>query len=337
MARRRMIDPYFWKSEKFFKKIFSACQIVYPQKSKKWYLNFSRTVRLFYISLWNFADDEGILLLNFAQIKGDCLSFDDDFDESMIKDCIKVLNISKRIYLYENSEIKYGIICNFKEHQTISHPTPTKHPPPNDVEFREWLRESLPNGSGMTPSQVKLREVKLSKDKDTSAPSAVSVDNLLITQNTVDPEINKFTNSVNSTATNPPTQKTEQVNPPGEKIKLTPREIQNIKIETTRVLFKDVFGVEIKPAQVQMLVMGSPKRKIAGFGSHEAFRIWIEDNRTLEKRHDIISWVIKLSQDHKTMEMYHRRAFGKEKDAQLIGSIFEQARLQNLTARGRAP
>jgi hypothetical protein len=174
-----MIDPYFWKSEKFFKKIFSACQILYPQKSKKWYLNFSRTVRLFYISLWNFADDEGILLLNLAQIKGDCLSFDDDFDESMIKDCIKVLNISKRIYLYENSEIKYGIICNFKEHQTISHPTPTKYPFPNEIEFREWFTEPLANDSRMTPSQVKLSKVKLSKDKtkDTSAPEGGNVDN----------------------------------------------------------------------------------------------------------------------------------------------------------------
>ncbi len=146
MPRRRMIDPEFWSDELIG--------------------NFKRDVRLFYIGLWNFSDDEGRFRAKTGLLKGQIFPYDADIKQKHIENFLKVLENSNRIVLYSHNGQSFGCVCKFKEHQTISHPTPSKIPPPPE----QGIPEKFRNDSGATPSQVKLSKVK--KDKNLLAPSA---------------------------------------------------------------------------------------------------------------------------------------------------------------------
>lgn len=110
MPRKRMIDPEFWSDEKIGK--------------------LSPNAKLLFIGLWNFADDEGIFqahpLLLTSQIfpyEKEVLKEIDKFTKELIK--------RNLVYFYARHGEKYGIILNFKKHQYISHPQPSKLPKPS--------------------------------------------------------------------------------------------------------------------------------------------------------------------------------------------------------------
>lgn len=163
MPRRRVIDPGFWSDKKFFLIILRACEKSYPHRSRKSLLRLARDVRLFFIGLWNFCDDEGRFLNDLIKMKGEILPFDADVNQNQIKNFIEILETAKRVYIYESEGVSYGIVVKFLKHQTINRPTPSKLPPPDQAKFSEWLTEDSLSDSGVTPSQVKLREVKLNK------------------------------------------------------------------------------------------------------------------------------------------------------------------------------
>ena len=189
MPRRRMIDWRFWSDKKFFLRILRGCELVCHFKTRSFLFRFARDVRLFFIGLWNFADDEGRFINDLVQLKGEIVPFDEDFGLKKIKKVLQVLQKAKRIFIYEVDDVEYGHIVNFKKHQTINRPTPSTLPPPPEDKFNEWLTEDVVSDSGVTPSQVKLSEVKLSKvNKESLAPSAVFSD-----QQTVEKFISKKT------------------------------------------------------------------------------------------------------------------------------------------------
>ena len=92
MARNRMIKVEFWESEKM-----GAVSI---------------TARLFFISLWNFADDYGYLEHKNKWLKAKCFPYDDVNIEELLKELVSVNAISIR-----NNIIK---IHNFEEHQKVA-------------------------------------------------------------------------------------------------------------------------------------------------------------------------------------------------------------------------
>jgi len=105
MARKRIIDPEFWSDEEIGKWSFST--------------------RLFYIGLWNFADDEGRFKAHNDLLKAQIFPYDKKVDIEKLK---KELN--SKIQWYEIDGCQYGFICNFLKHQRIDKPTKSKLPIP---------------------------------------------------------------------------------------------------------------------------------------------------------------------------------------------------------------
>lgn len=92
MARNRMIKPEFWEDEKMSEVTCFA--------------------RLFFISLWTFADDYGYLRNNLKWLKVKCFPYDDINIEKLTTELENIGVISLK-----NEIIK---ITNFSKHQTIN-------------------------------------------------------------------------------------------------------------------------------------------------------------------------------------------------------------------------
>jgi len=132
MARKRIIDPEFWSDEEI----------------GKW----SHSARLFYIALWNFADDEGRFKAHAALLKSQIFPYDLKTDIEALK-----RELNYKIQWYEAKGLQYGFIRNFLKHQRIDRPTGSKLPkPPKQLDDTSTIPRGvvLPN----------IREVKLSKD-----------------------------------------------------------------------------------------------------------------------------------------------------------------------------
>jgi len=160
-----MIDPQFWSNKEFFLKLLGGVKQLFPTKSERYCMQVCRNVRLFYIGLWGCADDFGKFLYDLNKIIGETAPFDTDLPKTYFKMMLKVLEISKRIYVYEHESVTYGVILNFLEHQTISHPTPSKLPNPNFENFSRFIQEHFPNDSEKTLLQEKLTK-KLTKKEE---------------------------------------------------------------------------------------------------------------------------------------------------------------------------
>jgi hypothetical protein len=131
MPRKRMIDPEFWTDEAIG--------------------NWGFASRLFYIGLWNFADDSGRFKANLSLLKAQIFPYDEKIDFEEIK-----MDIGSKVLWYEHEYLQYGYIRNFNKYQRIDRPTPSKLPtPPQLDECSTSVRRSLdPN----------IIEDKLSKD-----------------------------------------------------------------------------------------------------------------------------------------------------------------------------
>lgn len=105
MARIRSIKPEFWTDEKIVQLPFS--------------------VRLLFIGLWNFADDDGYVLDEPERIKLQVLPAD-SVDAELLIDLLVATELIERIDLEDGRVALY--LPNFERHQKISHKTPTKLP-----------------------------------------------------------------------------------------------------------------------------------------------------------------------------------------------------------------
>lgn len=133
MARKRMIDPEFWSDEQVGKWSFQA--------------------RLFYIGLWNFADDEGKFKAHNDLLKSQIFPYEKKIDINKLKN-----ELGNKILWYKVENSAYGQIKNFLKYQTINRPTPSKLPNPKDGVIDDSLN---PHGT-LTPNriEVNLREEK---------------------------------------------------------------------------------------------------------------------------------------------------------------------------------
>lgn len=94
MPRNRMIKPEFWEDEDMAKLSFQT--------------------RLFYIALWNFADDEGYIKTNPEWLKAKCFPY----DKVDIKKLLESLSKLKKVEISNN----IAKIINFRKHQKIDRP-----------------------------------------------------------------------------------------------------------------------------------------------------------------------------------------------------------------------
>lgn len=134
MARIRTVKPEFWGHRKTAK--------------------VSRDARLLFLGLLNEADDEGRLLGSSKKIAGNVYPNDDDVTEHDIDEWLTELAKAMFIIRYRVDGITLVQVIGFTEHQKVSHPSPSKLPPPpdspSDLDFCV-APEALPNNSGDAP------------------------------------------------------------------------------------------------------------------------------------------------------------------------------------------
>lgn len=134
MARIRTVKPEFWQDQKM------AAEL-------------TREQRLFYIALWNEADDEGRFLANPRRLLGLVFPFDEDIHEAFIEASLRALADTKRVTLYQIDGTPYGQLTKFEDHQRINRPTPSRIPPP-DSELAE------PHG-GLSEGSVRAQPLEV--------------------------------------------------------------------------------------------------------------------------------------------------------------------------------
>lgn len=145
MARIRTIKPDFWQDYRLATEL-------------------PREVRLFYIGLWNEADDDGRFLAHPRRLLGAIFPYDEDVSVAEVEAMLVLLSETKRIALYEVGGEPYGELRKFAEHQRINRPTPSKIPPPPD--------DSLSPHGGLTegsPPEGKGKEGEIGKGKEDAA------------------------------------------------------------------------------------------------------------------------------------------------------------------------
>ena len=99
MAKYRTIKPEFWDDEKIAK-------LPYP-------------CRLFYIGLWNYADDYGVFINNQTLLKSKIFPYDENLRVSEVKSWIDALVDSRRLVPVSHNGESYYVIRKFRSHQVI--------------------------------------------------------------------------------------------------------------------------------------------------------------------------------------------------------------------------
>jgi uncharacterized phage protein (TIGR02220 family) len=116
-------------------------------------LKLSRDTRLFYIGLWNFADDNGVLEHDPLSLKARIFPCD-DVDVSK---CIKELHSVQKVMTYKNgNEREWLMIVSFSKHQNPDRPRKSNLPLPTDEQVKS---------AGITCIQLKSPEISSGEDR----------------------------------------------------------------------------------------------------------------------------------------------------------------------------
>jgi hypothetical protein len=115
MARIRSIKPEFWSDYRLATEL-------------------TRDQRLFYVALWNEADDEGRFSAHPRRLLGACFPYDEDIGPADIRVWLQRLAETGRVRLYELDGEPYGELTKFRAHQQINRPSKSRIPgPPSEV------------------------------------------------------------------------------------------------------------------------------------------------------------------------------------------------------------
>ena len=125
MARIRTIKPEFWDDEKV-----GALEPL---------------ARLLFIATWNAADDEGLLRWTVPYLKSLAFVYDDDVSVKRVADLMGQIEREKLVVAYVAGAARQqlGWVVNFRKHQRINRPQPSKLPPPaiTNPEIKEWYAQ----------------------------------------------------------------------------------------------------------------------------------------------------------------------------------------------------
>ncbi len=128
MARIRTIKPEFWTDERI--------------------VELDHWIRLLFIGLWNFADDEGRMVCSEKRIKMQIFPA----DSVNVRGGLDELACAGLIELYVIEDVEYLHIPSFLKHQRVDHPSKSKVPPKpkNKAPDSPSVRGGLaPEGKGM--------------------------------------------------------------------------------------------------------------------------------------------------------------------------------------------
>lgn len=110
MPRKRMISPEFWSDQKVG--------------------NFDFPEQCLFIGMWNFADDEGLIRYSASYLRG-CIFPYKDIPLEQIEGWKSTLESAGLVFHYTIDRQEYAWIVNFRIHQVINKPQPSKLPPPS--------------------------------------------------------------------------------------------------------------------------------------------------------------------------------------------------------------
>lgn len=137
MARIRTIKPEFWTDGDM--------------------LRLSRDARLFYIGLWNFADDNGVLDHDIIGLKAKIFPNDPVKIEKLIEE----LQNANKLYLYKIENKSYILVKNLSNHQYIERKRKSNLPLPdlNHVKSCEISELSKEGKEGRIQNQSQIQEL----------------------------------------------------------------------------------------------------------------------------------------------------------------------------------
>lgn len=137
MARIRTIKPEFWTDGDMLK--------------------LSLITRLFYIGLWNFCDDNGVLEYDLASIKARIFPNDRVSVDNLLKELVD----KEKAIIYEVEKKKYIFIKNLANHQVIDRPRKSSLPLPNKNQLKsvEIIEKDRRKGRERKGMEGKGREV----------------------------------------------------------------------------------------------------------------------------------------------------------------------------------
>jgi hypothetical protein len=148
MARIRTIKPDFWTDEKL--------------------VECSPTARLFFIGMWNFADDSGNLARSSKKLKMQILPSD-----NVDAECLVMELINQGVLVeYSVCGEKYLHIKGFTKHQKIDHPTKSTIPAIALVDASDVLAN--PRESSLSKGREGNIEERKEENIDTQAPNALA-------------------------------------------------------------------------------------------------------------------------------------------------------------------
>jgi len=142
--RNRMIKKEYWHSHRI--------------------LSISPYERLMFICMFNVADDDGILKNSALQMKSICFSCDSEITLGMVQEYIKNLLGVGLIEL--NNERTLIRITNWKSHQRIDKPTPSRHKFKKAI-LEEYGKDTRVFPDDYTPKERKGRQRKTKEKKET--------------------------------------------------------------------------------------------------------------------------------------------------------------------------
>ena len=165
MARKRMIDPEFWSDEEIAHWSFQA--------------------RLFYIGLWNFADDKGRLKAHPSLLKSQIFPYETQkININALKNEVK----RKVVWFTKNGQ-QYGFLRNFLKHQRIDRPSDSKLPSPP----RKFVEHSSKPLRDVPPNIIEdnIIEDKRREKPDSKEPTK---ENKSYSPKGVEPSMRRFMN-----------------------------------------------------------------------------------------------------------------------------------------------
>lgn len=135
MARIRTIKPEFWTDETIVQLDFQD--------------------RLFFIGLWNFADDDGYLFNEPARLHLQIMPADENFDPEISIEILEVAELVEILKLKDGSSAIY--LPHFKDHQRISHKTDSRIAPEVSGKLRipDRVRREVALKYGCIPGEFK--------------------------------------------------------------------------------------------------------------------------------------------------------------------------------------
>jgi hypothetical protein len=141
MARIRTIKPEFWTDGDMLK--------------------ISRDARLFYVGLWNFADDNGVLDYDLIGLKAKIFPND---KINIAKLVIELQKISK-VIVYDNDNKQYLFVKNLATHQIIDRKRKTNLPLPDPNQLKSTEISAIRKEGRKEGKEVKEGTEIIEKDK----------------------------------------------------------------------------------------------------------------------------------------------------------------------------